>query len=577
MVDCFDDFAGVAWDSSGKHTRAGLARVLRLPGGVAPSRLMQGEDMLLVGFGGHGNNLPDGIAVVGRPDPATVVSTWASTRSVSSFGDGARGGFAAAKLIDDEHRIWLTRDIFGEQPVYYAELSGATLFSTSLTFMAKCGLLDANFDGEVAAELLQLQFLTQSQSPFKGIRRVQPGETIVIERGRIVDRLRRPPVPLTDRRPVNREGALDALDAYFNEIADRMIAKGDRLGILLVGDLASTALAVALARRAKSKVSLFIPDWLDRSASEDSAVHGVRFARALGFEPVTVSLTGDRFWDRLPQIAARATDPVGDYAAVVLDAVAEQALLHNVRLVLPTGGQELFGAYGRYRSALRPLFIGGRAMRSRGHLQGLGTVPDGPGHWRDGLMSIENKIKGGTFSRVQRLQLLDLSTWLPNDVMLNENQLLVRAGLEIERPYLAHRFAGFAFALSDQLKISPRKGASLLHQWLERTFPTAFDYLDHARAGLPLAGWISPRAGELGAEVDRTLTGAGLLPSGYARTIFDAMTPTANKRLAMAAWQLLYLATWHRIHIGGLAPDTVWSGTDTPIEEEEGAGHALSA
>lgn len=565
MASGFDDIAGVAWDGSGRFTAGEITRALRLPGGIAPSRTLEGEDMRIAGLGA--GESPEGLALCGNPEPAGVVGAWAGTRSVSAFGDGARGGFAAAKILDEDRRIWLTRDHFGQQPLYYAEAGGATVFSTSLTWMVQAGLVETDFDADVTAELLQLQFLTQAPSPFKGIRRVMPGETIVIERGRIVDRLRRPIVPLSDRRPVSREGALDALDDYFNELADRVLERDGHTGVVVMGDVASTALAVALARRARSKLSMFIPDWLDRTTDASAAEQGAALARSLGFDPVTVSLTGERFWERLPHVAAKAADPVGDYITMALDGLAEQALLHNVRLVLPTGGQELFGAYGRYRSALRPLFVGGRAMRSRGHLQGLGSVPDGPGHWRDGLISTENKLRGGGFTRLQRLQLLDLATWLPNDVLLNEHQMLVRAGVDVERPYLSSRFSGFVFALSDHLKISPRKSGSLLHQWLERTFPTAFDYLDHARAGLPLGNWISPHAPQIGPEVDRVLAGAGLLPNGYARTVFDAMTKGANKRIAMAAWQLLYLATWHRVHVSHIPPEEVWSTASATKEE----------
>ncbi len=563
MTTGLNDFAGAAWDGSGKIGARVTKAALKLPSGKAPSHLVAGDEMLLAGFGGSdAEDTPD-FALVGKGAAAAMARAWATTPSVTSFGEGARGGFAAARLLADQHRVWLTRDPFGEQPLYYAEVSGGTLFSTSLAWMASCGLVETGFDRDCSAELLQLQFLSQVQSPFRNIRRVQPGETIIIERGRIIDRLRRPVVPLSDRRPVNREGALDALDAYFDQAVDRLMDSGQRLACILWGDLASTALAVALARRCKSKVVALIPDWLDRTAVDAGASAAIRFADSLGFTPVTVSLTADRFWNRLPEIAARTIDPVGDYMAIVLDALAEQARIQNVRLVLPTGGQELFGAYGRYRSALRPLFLGGRAMRSRGHLQGLGVVPDGPPHWRDGLVSTENKMRGGNFSRVQRLQVLDLATWLPNDALLLENQLLTREGFEIDRPYLGHGFAGFAFALSDHLKIRPGQGTSLLHQWLERTFPTGLEFLHMARGGLPLGAWIAPRAPELAAPIDDTLSTAGMLPKGYAKALFDAMTNAPNKRVGMAAWQMLYLATWYRIHVDGVSPDAVWTHDET--------------
>ncbi len=40
------------------------------------------------------------------------------------------------------------------------------------------------------------------------------------------------------------------------------------------------------------------------------------------------------------------------------------------------GGDELFAGYGRYRSALRPRWFGGRQMRRRGIFDGLGILRD---------------------------------------------------------------------------------------------------------------------------------------------------------------------------------------------------------
>ena len=50
---------------------------------------------------------------------------------------------------------------------------------------------------EAVAELLQLQFTTGHETLLSGIHRVLPGETLIVESGRIAHRLRRAALPET--------------------------------------------------------------------------------------------------------------------------------------------------------------------------------------------------------------------------------------------------------------------------------------------------------------------------------------------------------------------------------------------
>ena len=67
-------------------------------------------------------------------------------------------------------------------------------------------------------------------------------------------------------------------------------------------------------------------------------------------------------------------DPAADYAIIPTWFLARRAR-EEVKVVLSgEGGDEIFGGYGRYRAAMRPWWLGGKAPRSRGSFDRLDVL-----------------------------------------------------------------------------------------------------------------------------------------------------------------------------------------------------------
>ena len=84
-------------------------------------------------------------------------------------------------------------------------------------------------------------------------------------------------------------------------------------------------------------------------------------ARALNLDWREVTFGEDDFWRVLPEVAWALDEPTTDYATLPTYKLAEAAK-GTLKVVLTgEGGDELFAGYGRYRSAMRPWWLGGRA------------------------------------------------------------------------------------------------------------------------------------------------------------------------------------------------------------------------
>ena len=238
-------------------------------------------------------------------------------------------------------------------------------------------------------------------------------------------------------------------------------------------------------------------------------------------------------------------DPAADYAVVPTFKLAQVASQDLKVILCGEGGDELFAGYGRHRAALRPLWLGGRALRARGTFDGLGVLRDESSGWRDGIVAAESVAGGGGRTRLQVAQAVDCADWLPHDLLIKLDRCLMTHGVEGRTPFLDPVVADFAFRLPDALKIRRGQGKYLLRRWLEGQMPEARPFDRKRGFTVPVASWIATRGRALGDLVARQPGVAEVCRPDRVAALFDS----PNRRAGFAAWILLFYALWHRHHV----------------------------
>ncbi len=103
------------------------------------------------------------------------------------FTRALRGMYAIA-IWDARHdRLVLSRDPFGIKPLYYIENDEGFAFASEPRALLDAGLAEAEINDDAIEELTGLQFSNARETAFKGIYRVAPGETLVVEGGKIIE------------------------------------------------------------------------------------------------------------------------------------------------------------------------------------------------------------------------------------------------------------------------------------------------------------------------------------------------------------------------------------------------------
>ena len=458
------------------------------------------------------------------------------------FAERLRGMYAIAIHDHAQGRLVLARDPFGIKPLYVMATDTMLAFASEPRALLACRDEAATVDPARAAELLQLKFTTGRATIFPGIERVLPGETLVVERGAIVERRRIAALPEGPPR-VRHGDALLQLDAVLLDSTAAHLRSDVPYGLFLSGGIDSASLLALMRRASGGRVQALTAGW-ENAAGVDESHEARRLAKIQGADCHRVEMGEREFWALAPRIAAAIDDPTADAAVLPTWMLGQAAAAGGLKVTLcGEGADELFGGYSRYRKRRAPW----RWLTRRPRASGVfGDAPSLAG-WRNGL-ALAEAANGGGRDAMQAAQAVDVAEWLPNDLLTKLDRCLMAHGVEGRTPFLDPGVAKFAFLLPDASKAGMRMGKLLLREWLAGAFPEAGAWARKKGFKPPVGAWMQARGAALGRQVAAQPGVAALLPSGVVEAAF-ARAEAASQ----PAWSLLFYALWHSRYIVGVS------------------------
>ncbi len=462
-------------------------------------------------------------------------------------------GMYAFCLIGRDGRTWLVRDGFGIKPLYIQQENTGVRFASEIR-----ALRPGKDRPEATQDLPALGYVLLD--PRAHVRALRPGEVAEVVDGfaslrpghgypdkRVGGRLhharRHNELPIRPPEPRDDETALQRLDQVLEDSVKVHQRSDVPYGLFLSGGIDSTAIATLMSRLNERPVTAYTCGF-DVPEARDERAAAERVARALNLDWRQTTFGEEDFWRITPQVAWALDDPTTDYACLPTYKLAEAAKGTLTVILSGEGGDELFGGYGRYRRALRPAWLGGRPSEPQ---------VDAPFSKNDAefaLLRWRQSIKMPPgLTPLQQAQYADIVTWLPNDLLLKLDRMLMAHGLEGRTPFLDKEVAAFAFNLPDRMKVRGKYGKYILRKWLERHCPAAEPWAKKKGFTVPVASWIAPRAGDLGPRIAATRAVAEVCDVDAVRAVFSDEKQTHNR------WPLLFFALWSLIHIEGAEPN----------------------
>ena len=460
-----------------------------------------------------------------------------------------RGMYALA--IWDNGKLILARDSFGIKPLYYAETSKGVVFASEPKAIIATGLVSSETSKEKLLELLQLQFTTGRDTVFSNIKRLLPSEVMVIENGKITKSVVNHHLPERIDNHLTEKEALLKLDNVLLESVEFHQRADVPFGMFLSGGIDSTSLLWLMSKLNSTPVCAFTAGF-PKTKVHDEREKAKYITSLLGAKYEEIEITPNDFFNILPTVANAMDDPCADYATIPTFLLAKKAGASLKVILSGEGGDEILGGYGRYRSAMRPLFVG-KKMRRKGIFNCLEKIfKEEHSNFlkkelRSGILQSEQKADLRNFSKLQKVQAIDCDDWLPNDLLNKLDRCLMRNGVEGRVPFLDKEVLDFAFALPDSFKIKNNRGKWLLRSWLNSKIPEADAFSPKKGFTVPVLEWIFTEKDKLGKLVAKQ---DGINQLFEPKAVLELFA-NSDKKSGFVLWSLLFYALWHKVHIQG--------------------------
>jgi len=493
------------------------------------------------------------------------------------FVERLHGMFAVALWDAGRERLVLARDRLGKKPLLWARLPDGTLaFASELKALLRLPQLSREIDLDAVDAYLALQYVPGDRTALRGIHKLAPGHVLVAEGA--TQRIERYWQPEPADPSANDGEWLERVRATVGEAVRKRLVADVPLGALLSGGIDSSIVVALMAQASSQPVRTFTVGFPDVRYDERAYARAVASRYGTLHEEVEIE---EDIASTLPRLAATFDEPLGDEAAFPTFLIAEQARRHVTVALVGDGGDESFAGYERYvahrlaeripplvaqagAAALRLLPAARREPRSSlfraTRFLDVASAPAGQRYarlmevfpvelrrelWSDTRLAQQVRLEPAGHG-VAGLQLLDLETYLPGDLLLKADLASMAHSLELRSPWLDHEVVALGLALPESLKTRGREGKVALRRAFAADLPPEVAGRGKTGFGVPLGRWF--RSDLRDAAHDLLSSDRGWFRPETVRRLLDEHE-SGRVDHGHRLWCLLMLELWVREHV----------------------------
>ncbi len=488
-----------------------------------------------------------------------------------------RGMFAYA-LYDRRRvspRLMLVRDRFGIKPLHYVWDGERLAFASEIKAMLTLPWVDARADPAAIEDYLVHGYLPAPMTAFGSVRKVRPGERLVIEAGTLrTDRYWRLEVPSAPG--TNGDDAAERVRHRLADAVKRHLVSDVPVGLFLSGGLDSSSVAAMMREATDGPIRAYS---IGFDVPEHSETHyAALVADRFGFDLRTRTVAVDDAVSALDHVARIHDEPFADASFLPTYRVSELAR-RDVKVTLSgDGGDEVFGGYWWYGAWLRSVHAGALPMpvrRTASRIVALPRLRDVtwlrdldaapleryaalvelfPPAMARGLLApgIARDLEGrdarwhlrehwnDDLDPLTRAQVVDLNTYLPGDILTKVDRASMAVSLEVRPPLLDHQLVEAVLAMPPSVRGNDK---ALLKRAMAGRIPDAILQRPKKGFSVPWKVWLGQIRDWAQDELrDGAAVQAGVLGPDPGRKV-------GTERVGPRLWSLLVLERWCRQHL----------------------------
>ncbi len=341
--------------------------------------------------------------------------------------------------------------------------------------------------------------------------------------------------------------AVDSLETILVDAVKSQMISDVPLGAFLSGGIDSSVVTALMQSSSSQPVKTFSIGF--HEAGYNEAVFAKNIADYLGTNHTELYVTDEQAQDVIPLLPTIYDEPFADVSQIPTYLVSKLAREHVTVSLSGDGGDELFNGYSRYIAVERLWRLANVQPEILKQLVGilirqlpvkaldvlaypLNTIFKALGyHDRKignrlkkyaGLFSqssrmeiyrtyisysssSENPVLGGkepttvfsknidannSFDYFQLMALLDILTYLPDDILVKVDRASMAVALEARVPFLDHRIVEFAAVVPTNMKIRAGSGKWIIKEILKKYIPLELTERPKMGFGVPVGEWL---------------------------------------------------------------------------------------
>ena len=517
------------------------------------------------------------------------------------------GMFAFALWDRAEGALYLVRDRLGIKPLYYGWNGATFLFGSELHALKQHPDFEGRLNQRAIGTYLRYCYVPSPESIFEGIYKLPPG-TLLKVRGPLEHA--EPQVYWSAyevaqaglRCPFEGDAA-DAANALYDLLSEavgcRMVADVP-LGAFLSGGIDSSTVVALMQAQSARPVKTFTVGFHEESFNE--AHHAKAVAEHLGTDHTELYVTAEDAMAVIPKLPRLYDEPFADESQIPTFLISELARKQVTVSLSGDGGDELFAGYTSYqqdKARWQTLERVPYALRSRAaqvlaktaetpqrRLDSLGRVLPGAlqqyanaerlGRMADYLgLESRSELHNKRLTRldahqmllsakesesyradrpnwtsfpehVQSLMYWDMTTFMPDDILVKVDRASMGVSLEARVPILDHRVAELAWRFPLEMNFRDGKGKRLLREVLYRYVPEPLVERPKKGFGVPVGRWLRGPMRDWAEDLlsEERLKREGLLEVGTVRRQWEDFLAGNFAQGQSPIWTTLMLQAW---------------------------------
>ena len=291
-----------------------------------------------------------GFAFQGKSDTEVLLNLYLSEGK--EMLSKLNGIFAFAILDTNSESLFIARDALGVKPLYYSNQDNVFAFSSEIKALLKLTLNNKELDAESINRYLSFLWCPGDGTPLKSVKKLLPGEAIIVKNGCITDKWLWYKLPILNniKKSLGKDQAISGVTKYLKQAVHRQMVADVPLGAFLSGGLDSSAV-VAFAKEVNPDIRCFS---IETKCKQDRGVvddlpYAKRVAKHLNVSLDVVSIESYRMASDLESMIAQLDEPLADPAALNVLYISQLAREQGIKVLLSgAGGDDLFTGYRRH-------------------------------------------------------------------------------------------------------------------------------------------------------------------------------------------------------------------------------------